>query len=429
MSGEYAYSVCWYLLGVQKEIGDKPGFINLMSTLGAKWKAYIDFNSKIQKINKIKSSELNEYLDSLQNDNLLISAPLHKFLSLKHVVNDEFHFVKIKKFLNYHDVMKSLQKPVKLWFLCEDGTKMPLLYKFNDEIRKDNRVLDFFEHLNVLRKGISFDSGTFLILYNLNLVVLTVYTAIPLSENAGIIEWVEGVQPIRTIIQNHLKIDCRELDMVKCKNILVGGRDGFRKLCEMYPPVLHRFYNESFVHSDDWLIAKTVFAGSAAVASMMGYFLGLGDRHCENILINEETGGCVHVDYSCLFDKAKTFEIPETVPFRLTQNMQRAMKIAGHSQAFEKYSVATCRIAKKGVIDLVGLLEALVIDPLIEWKKGGLGAIDGEYMTTFVKERIKGSYSEQNSTNSEKAFVNELIRMATSEENLSKMYFGWAPFL
>jgi len=47
--------------------------------------------------------------------------------------------------------------------------------------------------------------------------------------------------------------------------------------------------------------------------------VGLGDRHGENILFDSTTGDCVHVDFSCLFDKGLQLEKPELVPFRLTQ--------------------------------------------------------------------------------------------------------------
>ena len=36
---------------------------------------------------------------------------------------------------------------------------------------------------------------------------------------------------------------------------------------------------------------------------MVGYILGLGDRHGENILFDAKCGDCVHVDFNCLFKK------------------------------------------------------------------------------------------------------------------------------
>lgn len=43
------------------------------------------------------------------------------------------------------------------------------------------------------------------------------------------------------------------------------------------------------------------------VMSMIGYILGLGDRHGENILFDSTTGDTVHVDFNCLFNRVKTF--------------------------------------------------------------------------------------------------------------------------
>ena len=37
--------------------------------------------------------------------------------------------------------------------------------------------------------------------------------------------------------------------------------------------------------------------------SMVGYIVGLGDRHGENILIDQSNGEGVHVDFDCLFNK------------------------------------------------------------------------------------------------------------------------------
>ena len=37
--------------------------------------------------------------------------------------------------------------------------------------------------------------------------------------------------------------------------------------------------------------------------SIVGFILGLGDRHCENILLDKYAGDVVHVDFNCLFEK------------------------------------------------------------------------------------------------------------------------------
>lgn len=72
-------------------------------------------------------------------------------------------------------------------------------------------------------------------------------------------------------------------------------------------------------------MARTSYAHTSAVMSMVGYIVGLGDRHGENILFDSTSGDCVHVDFNCLFNKGETFDYPEKVPFRLTHNMVDAL--------------------------------------------------------------------------------------------------------
>lgn len=47
------------------------------------------------------------------------------------------------------------------------------------------------------------------------------------------------------------------------------------------------------------------YARSTAVMSMVGYIIGLGDRHLDNVLIDMTTGEVVHIDYNVCFEKGK----------------------------------------------------------------------------------------------------------------------------
>lgn len=40
---------------------------------------------------------------------------------------------------------------------------------------------------------------------------------------------------------------------------------------------------------------------------MLTHVQRLGDRHCENILMDTNTGDVVHVDFNCLFEKVGLF--------------------------------------------------------------------------------------------------------------------------
>ena len=43
--------------------------------------------------------------------------------------------------------------------------------------------------------------------------------------------------------------------------------------------------------------------------SVMGYLLGLGDRHLENINVDTTTGETFHVDMNSLFNISETYKV------------------------------------------------------------------------------------------------------------------------
>lgn len=68
---------------------------------------------------------------------------------------------------------------------------------------------------------------------------------------------------------------------------------------------------------------------SVAVMSVIGYIIGLGDRHLDNVLVKLASGEIVHIDYNVCFEKGKTLRVPEKVPFRMTPNLEEALGITG----------------------------------------------------------------------------------------------------
>lgn len=43
--------------------------------------------------------------------------------------------------------------------------------------------------------------------------------------------------------------------------------------------------------------------------SMVGYIIGLGDRHLDNVLIDMTTGEVVHIDYNVCFEKGESLSL------------------------------------------------------------------------------------------------------------------------
>lgn len=50
-----------------------------------------------------------------------------------------------------------------------------------------------------------------------------------------------------------------------------------------------------------WFERRLAYTNSVATTSMIGYILGIGDRHISNILIDQTTAELVHIDFGKTF--------------------------------------------------------------------------------------------------------------------------------
>ena len=80
---------------------------------------------------------------------------------------------------------------------------------------------------------------------------------------------------------------------------------------------------------------------------MVGYIMGLGDRHGDNILYHENSGKISHIDFDCIFEKGLNLPIPETVPFRLTSNLVDALGLLQCEGVFEDNCTTILKIIWK----------------------------------------------------------------------------------
>lgn len=67
-------------------------------------------------------------------------------------------------------------------------------------------------------------------------------------------------------------------------------------------PVFHYFLLEKFPIPGEWFERRLAYTNSVATTSMVGYVLGLGDRHTQNILIDDRTAEVVHIDFGAFLD-------------------------------------------------------------------------------------------------------------------------------
>lgn len=83
--------------------------------------------------------------------------------------------------------------------------------------------------------------------------------------------------------------------------------------------MFRHFFLEQYPLAHEWHRRQVAYTRSVATTSMVGYILGLGDRHVENILIDRSTAELIHIDLGIAFELGKVLPTPETVPFRMTQ--------------------------------------------------------------------------------------------------------------
>ena len=81
----------------------------------------------------------------------------------------------------------------------------------------------------------------------------------------------------------------------------------YTALMESFHPVMRHFFTEKHRDPMAWFAMRLNYIRSVAVTSMVGWVLGIGDRHCSNILIDQITGELVHIDFGIVFEEVSDY--------------------------------------------------------------------------------------------------------------------------
>lgn len=246
------------------------------------------------------------------------------------------------------------------------------------------------------------------------------------------------------------------------------------KIVPRFQPVLGHLFAETAGDTRDWFLRRQRYIRSTAVGSMAGYVVGLGDRHCQNIMIDHTRGDLIHIDLNMIFEVGKTLRIPERVPFRLTRDIVDGMGYAGLEAGFTRCAIHTLQVLRARMDMMLMIMEAFKYDPLYRWapplpadESGEIPAMsvtpisrslavrsrtnapsakdhhkhkeddnggeveeghkEAERALLRVREKLLGM--EEGSILSEAGQVSLLIQQATNEELLAQMYPGWQPWM
>ncbi|XP_059610309.1 serine/threonine-protein kinase ATR-like [Phlebotomus argentipes] len=349
----------------------------------------------------------------------------------------------IQSMRNSMVVLRSMQKPRKVVLLADDGLEYSVLMKPKDDLRKDFRLMEFNA---VVKQYLKQDPEA-----RQRRLGIRTYAVLPLNEECGIIEWVSNLTTLRSILLDIYKCknlttdqsDLKRIEAKKDRETKSGKTDIFVNiLCKRHPPVFAEWFKSTFTTPFNWYQARSSFIRTTAVMSIVGYILGLGDRHGENILLDHTNGDTVHVDFNCLFNKGESLGVPEVVPFRLTHNMVHAMGPLGTEGLFRKCCEVTLRVLQMQTSTLMSVLRPFVYDPLVSWNKNSKDRSDGTRERTdpqaltnlnHIEERLKGFVKINGRLAkmplSTEGQVNFVIKEATNVDNLGAMYIGWGAYL
>ena len=344
----------------------------------------------------------------------------------------------VHSFVHTVEVMNSKQKPRVVHIVGSDGKRYQFLLKANEDLKQDERVMQLFGLINSIVASKSRSE-------QVPDVHLKTFAVVPLSSNAGLIEWVPGCNTLHALIKQirdkhnvplslehnlmrriYSKYD--ELPLIDKVSVfqqalsLTSG-DELRK---------SMWLSSSPLGAATWVKRRATFARSLAVTSMVGYILGLGDRHPSNLMIEELTGQVIHIDFGDCFDVAASRErFPEKVPFRLTRQLVNSLEASGVDGMFRITAERIMHLLKKNSDSIMAMLEAFVYDPLITWRlcRASGPTSDTETLSVHAKSVVDRVHSKLiGDGKSVSVHVDQLIEAAMAPENLCQCYVGWCPF-
>lgn len=288
------------------------------------------------------------------------------------------------------------------------------------------------------------------------------YKVLPVSSASGIIEFVPHSMPLNDVlVPLHQRYHPKDITNGKAREMIQDAKEAtkdqrvsvFRNVLKKYQPVLRHFFFERFQEPDEWFQRRLAYTRSTAAISILGHVLGLGDRHCHNILLDENSGEAIHIDLGVAFETGRILPMPELVPFRLTRDIVDGMGITKTEGVFRRCCEFTLEALREEKDGIMTILNVLRYDPLYSWTISPLrarrlqndGAEDpsrpgstngsGAPRTALQMQTSRDEASEAEralatvekklaKTLSVQAVVNELIQQATDERNLAVLFAG-----
>ena len=271
--------------------------------------------------------------------------------------------IRIMSFDPILHVLQTKKRPRKMTLKGSDGSSYMYNLKGHEDIRQDERVMQLFGLVNTLldNDGESFKRH----------LSVQGFPAIPLSQSSGLLGWVSNSDTLHALIKEYR--ESRRILLNIEHRIMLQMAPDYDNLTLMQKVEVFGYAMDNTTgkdlyrvlwlkskNSEAWLERRTNYTRSLGVMSMVGYILGLGDRHPSNLLLDRVTGNVVHIDFGDCFEVAMHREkYPERVPFRLTRMLTFAMEVSNIEGSYRITCEAVMRVLRENKDSLMAVLEAV----------------------------------------------------------------------
>ena len=240
----------------------------------------VKISSILSKVSKVenKKNELRNLIDIGERANIQEKEyylPINPQLKIRGAISSKC------------TVFKSAKCPVKYSFNVTEDTKVhnhnedkdhiAVMFKYGDDLRQDQLILQMINYMDSLLKNIHLDYE------------FTIYKTLATSKSDGFVEFVPDSTTIYQIIKKK---------------------------------TMREYYEELSNHDEKELNKKLEsYINSCAGYCVVTYLLGIGDRHLENLMI-DKNGRLFHIDFGYILGKDPK---PMPPPIKLCKEMVQCM--------------------------------------------------------------------------------------------------------
>ena len=365
--------------------------------------------------NEYKSNYLN-----LDNISPLLANFTQSEVSMPGVYRSDYTIIKITGFNKNLLILNSKQHPRKITMYGSDGKDYIFLLKGHEDLRQDERAMQLFALINTFFRIDVDTSDKFLAIKR--------FPVIALSNNTGLLGWVPNCDTLSILIKEYRLSYKIPLDLEQRQ--IFNYNSNYESSCmlnkyEIFKNALattdgndiYKILWKFSKNSEKWLDRRTNYSRSLAVMSMVGYILGLGDRHPSNLMIDRKSGKIMHIDFGDCFEVAMRREkFPEKVPFRLTRMMVNALEVSCIEGTFKFTCMNVMRILRNNKDSLIAILSAFIHDPLISFR----------FLIPLLLKSNKGNanynyISKSSKMNSYKSFTNNYLLKSLNNNFFSSL--------